>query len=126
MPTTNGREQVFNEGIKNNDTRLDSDPDFLVTCGIDGTYGKIIPEVLVEIVERPVQMTDFARLASGQQNFTIPLGKTAKWLVVNNGTIWIKETANNSSEPFTFTQTDQTVTTKTALETGEYLAIFHQ
>jgi len=46
-------------------------------------------------------------------------------LVVNNGTIWLKETANNLSEPFTFTQSGTTVTTKTALETGEYLAILH-
>lgn len=121
MPITNGREQVFNEGIKNNDSRaVDETAEFLVTINSDGTHGKIPPESLASVF-----MTDFARLSSGQQNFTIPNGKIAKWLVVNNGTIWLKETPNNLSEPFTFTQSGTTVTTKTALETGEYLAIFH-
>lgn len=47
MSTTNGREQVFNEGIKNNDTRpADTSADFLVTQNTDGTLGKIDPDDL--------------------------------------------------------------------------------
>ena len=42
MPITNGREQVFNEGIKNNDPRpADETAEFLVTQNTDGTQGKI-------------------------------------------------------------------------------------
>jgi len=44
MPTTNGKEQVFNFGIKNNDLRpADTSADFLVTQNDDGTQGKIDP-----------------------------------------------------------------------------------
>lgn len=44
MPTTNGKEQVFNFGIKNNDSRpADTSADFLVTQNSDGTQGKIDP-----------------------------------------------------------------------------------
>lgn len=47
MPTTNGKEQVFNFGIKNNDDRpADTSADFLVTQNTDGTQGKIDPDDL--------------------------------------------------------------------------------
>lgn len=47
MPTTNGKEQVFNFGIKNNDPRpADTTADFLVTQNIDNTQGKIDPALL--------------------------------------------------------------------------------
>lgn len=43
MPTTNGKEQVFNFGIKNNDSRpADTSAEFLVTQSSDGTQGKIL------------------------------------------------------------------------------------
>lgn len=47
MPTTNGREQVFNDGIKNNDSRpADISANYLVTQNADGTFGKIDPILL--------------------------------------------------------------------------------
>lgn len=73
----------------------------------------------------PLQSIDFARLLAPQDVFEIPTGKVAKWALVN-GTYYVIETANNSAEFNTFTQSGIEVTFKTTLEIGEYPVIFYQ
>lgn len=72
-----------------------------------------------------IQSIDFPRLLAPQQNFNIPTGKTAKWALVN-GTYYVLETANNTAEFNTFTQSGIQVTFKNTLEIGEYPVIFYQ
>lgn len=124
MPTSNGREQVFNEGIKNNDPRpADIDAEFLLTINSDGTHGKILKSTLIGLIG--VGNMGFNRLVSPQQNFTIPAGKTAIKAEVN-GTPYYVSDSTNASEFNTFTQSGTTVSFTNTLETGEYLRIFYQ
>lgn len=71
-----------------------------------------------------VFMKDFPRLTVATQNFTIPTGTTAKWAQVNQAT-WYPLTANNTSEPFTFTQSGNVVTFKTIQAINKYIVIFY-
>lgn len=72
-----------------------------------------------------VESIDFPRLIAPQQVFNIPTGKTAKWALVN-GTYYVLETANNTAEFNTFTQSGIQVIFKNTLEIGEYPVIFYQ
>lgn len=72
-----------------------------------------------------VTSIDFGRLLADNDTFLIPEGKTALWMTVNDAP-WYPETVNNTSEYNTFTQVGQDVTTKTPLETGNYIVIFYQ
>lgn len=72
-----------------------------------------------------LEFEDFGRLLSDQQDFAIPSGKTAKWAIMN-GAIYVPETANNTDDINTFTQSGTNVTTKETLVTGNYFGIFIQ
>lgn len=69
--------------------------------------------------------TDFERLVSNQQDFTLPDGAVARFATVN-GSIWNLEQTNNLDEIQTFTQTDLTVSFKTELVTNNKVEIFYQ
>lgn len=72
-----------------------------------------------------IENTDFARLILPQQIFQVPIGKVAKWALVN-GTFYVLQGTNNIAEFNTFTQSGVNVTFKTSLEIGEYPVIFYQ
>lgn len=75
MPITNGREQVFNEGIKNNDVReADTTANFLVTINPDGTHGKINLENLFGLQVKPEPYLTTAPITGINQVFALPVG----------------------------------------------------
>lgn len=81
--------------------------------------------IFTEAINSPIQVYTFDRLDSPQQDFTIPIGKTAKWAEVN-GTTYNLEDTTNATEFNTYTQIDNIVKFKTALEVGEYPVIYLQ
>ena len=81
--------------------------------------------IFADVINSPIQVYTFDRLAVATQDFAIPIGKTAKWAQVN-GTIYNLEDTTNTTEFNTFIQTDNVVSFKTALETNEYLIIYLQ
>jgi lysophospholipase L1-like esterase len=92
MPTSNGRETVFNDGIKNNDPRpADTSAEFLVTQASDGAQGKAGTYVLAEstkfnFTNAPIyawgdSMTDGAT----QVNYPTQLASLLAFAVTNKG-----------------------------------------
>lgn len=85
MPTTNGREQVFNEGIKNNDARpADTTANFLVTLNPDGTQGKIDPADLPasssSISKKTIsEIRALSGTLSNNNFYTTDIGKEGNW-----------------------------------------------
>lgn len=92
----------------------------------DALFTEFAKYLKIEDYTAPSQLESeaFARLASPQQNFLIPGGRTAKWADVN-GTLYYPEDATNLAEFNTFTQTGTTVIFKASLETNELVRIFH-
>jgi len=81
--------------------------------------------IFVDLDTSPIQVFTFDRLIAPQQDFAIPIGKIAKWAEVN-GTTYNLEDSTNTVEFNTFTQTDNVVSFKTALEINEYPVIYIQ
>jgi len=73
----------------------------------------------------PIEFIDFPELVSPENNFDIPVEKTAIWATVNGGMYYL-ETLNNTSKENLFTQLGNTVTFKTELQINNYVIIFYQ
>jgi len=68
---------------------------------------------------------DFPLLSVPTQNFSIPNGRVALHVYVNNA-IWFLATANNTTKPNTFTQSGTTVIMKSILPVNNYVVIDFQ
>lgn len=78
-------------------------------------------------VVSPIKLsfTNFGRLIADQQNFTIPIGATAIFAIVNGGN-YILETPESIDELDTFTQSAVTVSFKNTLVIGNNPIIFYK
>jgi hypothetical protein len=79
----------------------------------------------VDDVPLALGLIDYPRLAVSTANFVIPTDRVAK-ILYRNGAPWFPLTANNASEPNTFTQSGNVVTTKTAQAINIYIVISYQ
>jgi len=95
-------------------------PNMMLIVNTDGTA-----YIFTDAINQPIDSIDYPLLSAPTQNFAIPIGKTAKRVFVNNAT-WFLLSGNNTSKPNTFTQTDNIITTKTALPINNYVVIEFQ
>jgi len=81
--------------------------------------------IFTPAINSPIQVYTFDRLIAPQQDFTIPIGKTAKWAEVNRATYNLED-STNLTESFTFTQTGNVVRFKNPLNINNYPIIYMQ
>jgi hypothetical protein len=116
--------------IKNKKTNLsefvndgDGSNPFVADVDVAGSYVRVDGAWQL-LGSAPVtdSIIDYPLLLVATQNFTIPIGKVAKKVYVNNA-IYFPSTINNTTKNNTFTQSGTTVTTKLMLAIGNYVVI---
>lgn len=108
-----------------NTEKLDAFPDVLEPNKVLVVNSTGDGYILVNPENSPIEVFTYDRLLAPQQDFTIPIGKVAKWAEVNYTTYYLED-VTNTSEFNTFTQAGNTVTFKDPLEIGNYPIIYLQ
>ncbi len=124
----------WNEGDSGNPAFIENKPENVSDFFNDSQYVVDTEEVLPQVrsagvwlplSDMQLQPVFFPILTSVQQDFELPAGKTAVFGFINQA-IQLPANAANATKNYTFTQTDNIVTLKTATIAGNLITLFVQ